>query len=375
MTISFAATNPCHVFPLAQELARTGALGCYYSGYPRWKLAPAPAMKVRAHSLRTNVVYGLLKYVPEGWRPSSRRLFLWQDRGFDRWVSGNLSQCDFIHGLPGQCLQTFRAARRRGIATVLNHATGPVRQWVKIMEPEYARVGLKLSEVCPYDDAYFAREEEEYAHADWHCAASTVVRDQLVGEGIDTSRIWVVPYGADPQIFAPENATTSHTFRIAFAGQIGVRKGLKTFLEALTQCARTDWQVDLYGARLGEADADLAAYQCVTPLRFHGAVSQSRLAEAFRSASVLVLPSLEEGFGLVVPQALNCGTPVIVSDRVGGKDLVRHRENGSIFPVSDVAALASELQWWSEHPRRLSESFTWDAPAQKLLEHSRASLS
>jgi len=431
--ISLAATNPCHVFPLAVELARAGALGCYYSGYPAWKLGEdARALAVRAHSLRTNIVYGLLKYAPEKLRPSSRRLFLWQDAGFDRWTGAHLEPCDFIHGLPGQCLHTFRAARRLGIRTVLNHATGPVREWVRLMEPEYARVGLKLADVCPYDADYFAREDEEYALTDFHCAASTIVREQLAALGIPRERIWLVPYGADARIFHPGStrvprvgagvppartsadvdaeeivdpsssdsarkfvaagrpdqhegracspelsstpapAPAAAGLRIVFAGQTGLRKGLRTLLDALTLAARADWRVDFYGAVLGEAQADLAAYRGAPPLHFHGPVAQPALAQAFRAGSVLVLPSLEEGFGLVVPQALSCGLPAIVSDRVGGQDFVRHRETGSIFPVGDAAALAAELAWWAAQPRRITANFGWNAPAQTLITLSEA---
>ncbi|MEI9896663.1 MAG: glycosyltransferase family 4 protein [Chthoniobacter sp.] len=375
MKISISATNPCHLYPMALELAQRDALGCYYSGYPAWKLGDTGNLPLRTHSLRTNVVYGLLKFVPERWRPESKKLFRWQDHGFDRWTGAHLEGSDFIHAMPGQCLHTFRAARRLGIKTVLNHATGPVREWVRIMEPEYARIGLRLTDVCPYDDAYFAREDEEYALTDWHCAASSVVRDQLVSLGIDARRIWQVPYGADARIFHDADPRPAPPFRIVFAGQIGVRKGLRTLLDALTQIQRADWQVDFYGAVLGEARHDLDQYRGATPLNFHGPVSQEALAAGFRAGSVLVLPSLEEGFGLVVPQALNCGLPAIVSDRVGGKDLVRHRENGSIFTTGDAAALTTELTWWSGHPRRVRENFGWSQPTEKLIEFSAAALS
>ena len=371
MKISFAATNPCHVYPFAQELAKVGALGAYYSGYPAWKLPGSNALPLRVHSLRTNVVYGLLKYLPERFRPSSRSLFLWQDRGFDRWTGAHLKACDFIHGIPAQCLHTFRVAKKLGVCTVLNHATGPVRDWVKIMEPEYTRVGLKLTDVCPYDADYFRREDEEYALADFHCAASTVVRDQLIARGIEASRIWLVPYGADEAVFHRENATAPSAFRIVFAGQVGLRKGLRTFLEALTLAARKDWSVEFFGAVLGEARGDLDAYRGATPLTFHGAVSQQKLADGFRAGSVLVLPSLEEGFGLVVPQALNCGCPAIVSDRVGAKDFIRHRENGSIFQKENAATLAGELTWWAENPRRTTDTFGWREPARILLSASQ----
>lgn len=375
MKISISATNPCHLYPMALELAKHGALGCYYSGYPSWKLGGTAALALRTHSLRTNIVYGLLKFAPERWRPESKKLFRWQDHGFDRWTGTHLESCDFIHAMPGQCLHTFRAARKLGIKTVLNHATGPVREWVRIMEPEYARIGLRLTDVCPYDDAYFAREDEEYALTDWHCVASTVVRDQLIALGIDARRIWLVPYGADSRVFHDTAETPGDTFRIVFAGQVGVRKGLRTLLDALTLAKRPDWKMDFYGAVLGEARHDLDQYNGATPLTFHGPVSQETLATAFRNGSVLVLPSLEEGFGLVVPQALNCGLPAIVSDRVGGKDFVRQRESGSVFPVGDAASLAKELTWWAEHPRRVQEKFGWSQPTEKLIEFSSAALS
>jgi glycosyltransferase involved in cell wall biosynthesis len=160
--------------------------------------------------------------------------------------------------------------------------------------------------------------------------------------------------------------------RIVFAGQAGLRKGLRTLLDALTLATRADWRVDFYGAVLGEAHADLAAYRGKSPLTFHGAVPQATLAEAFRAGSVLVLPSLEEGFGLVVPQALSCGLPAIVSNRVGGQDLVRHRETGSIFPAGDATALAAELAWWAAQPRRVTANFGWSEPAQKLITLSQA---
>jgi glycosyltransferase involved in cell wall biosynthesis len=376
MKISFSATNPCHMHGMAAAIAEQGVAGSYYSGYPEWKLGPAPGLAVRAHSLRTNIVYGLLKYVPERWRPPSRALFRWQDTGFDHWVGRSLERCDFIHGIPGQCRWTFESARRQGIATVLNHATGPVRQWVQIMEPEYRRVGLRLEDYCPYDEAYFAGERREYELAEWHCAASSVVKAQLIDEGISPERIWQVPYGADQTLFhrAREPLPSKEGFRLVFAGQLGLRKGAKTLLESLSLIGRPDWRLGCYGAVLEEAKHDLAQYHGAVPLDFHGAVPQKSLAEAFRAGSVLVLPSLEEGFGLVVPQALSCGLPVIVSDRVGAKDLVRHRENGSIFPVGDAAALAEELSWWEKNWRPATEEFTWKGPASTLIACSKGSL-
>lgn len=374
MKISFAATNPCHIWPTARAVAGLGALGHYYSGYPAWKMRDCPPQHLRTHSFRTNIVYALLKYAPHWLRPSSRNIFLWQDQGLDLWVSSHLEPCDFIHAIPGQALHTFRAAKKAGIRTVLNHATGPIRDWVQIMEPEYQRIGLKLTDICPYDDAYFHREAQEYALADYHCAASTLVRDQLIAHSIPAEKIIVIPYGADtgPRVFTRrENDTPPAQFRILFAGQIGLRKGLRTLLQALTHSGTPQWRIDFVGTRLPESSHDLAAYHGPVPLHFHGTKTQAELAAFMRESTVLVLPSLEEGFGLVIPQALNTGLPCIVSDRVGGKDLIRPGENGSIFPVGDAPALAQQLTHFAAHPIRSTDTIGWEEPARKLIEWSR----
>jgi len=80
-------------------------------------------------------------------------------------------------------------------------------------------------------------------------------------------------------------------------------------------------------------------------VRFLGFVNQSQLPSAYCAADLFVLPSLFEPFGLVVNEAMLCGLPVAVSDRVGAKfDLVRPDENGYVFPAGDVEALAAILR-------------------------------
>src|SRR5260221_9425889 len=71
-------------------------------------------------------------------------------------------------------------------------------------------------------------------------------------------------------------------------------------------------------------------------------MNQSEPPSVYCSSDLLVLPSLYEPFGLVVNEAMLCGCPVAVSDRVGAKyDLVRSGENGYVFPVGNVDALAA----------------------------------
>lgn len=370
-SISVAATNPCHLFHMARALHQIGQLHTYYSGYPQWKLPETTGMNVSSYPMRTLSVYGILRYVPPRFRPKDHVLFEWQDAHFDRLVAKDLGSAEAIHGMPGQCLETFRAAKRIGMQTILNHATGPSTAMAETLREEYARVGMRFDEATRFDATYAKREAEETNLADYHCVASSIVADQLAKNGVAPEKIWQVPYGADEQVFFPSERKPSKesTFNIVFAGQLTLRKGVRFLLEALTLAGSDDWQCHLYGGASQETAKDLEDYAGRTPLEEHGSVSQAKLAQAFRDADLLVLPSLEEGFGLVVVQALNCGLPCIVSDATGAKDLIQHRKNGSIIPTSDAESLAHELHWWSEHRRRVSERHDWETAAHRLASY------
>lgn len=82
-------------------------------------------------------------------------------------------------------------------------------------------------------------------------------------------------------------------------------------------------------------------------VKFLGFRNQSELPALYDLCDVFVLPSGFEPWGLVVNEVMNAGRTVIVSDQVGsGPDLVREGENGSLFPVGDVASLARKLDYW-----------------------------
>jgi glycosyltransferase involved in cell wall biosynthesis len=101
-------------------------------------------------------------------------------------------------------------------------------------------------------------------------------------------------------------------------------------------------------------------------VRMLGFVNQSQLPSVYRASDLLVLPSLYEPFGLVVNEAMLCGTPIAVSDRVGAKyDLVRPGENGSIFPAGDVDALAAILTEILSDPEKRARM---GAAARKRME-------
>ena len=97
----------------------------------------------------------------------------------------------------------------------------------------------------------------------------------------------------------------------------------------------------------GELENELRATATRLAVRAHfaGFKNQSELPACYAAADVVVLPSKSETWGLVVNEAMACGTPVIVSDAVGcAPDLIKEGKTGFVFPVGNVAELAARLE-------------------------------
>ncbi len=131
----------------------------------------------------------------------------------------------------------------------------------------------------------------------------------------------------------------------AYAGKLQSHKGLDTLLEAYRRLrsSRSDVRLVLIGdgpqgRELQERGRNIPGIICT------GFINQSELPVFFGAVDALVLPSKIEPWGLVVNEAMACGTPVIVSDAVGcGPDLVEHAETGLVFSAENISALVGAL--------------------------------
>jgi glycosyltransferase involved in cell wall biosynthesis len=157
-----------------------------------------------------------------------------------------------------------------------------------------------------------------------------------------------IPYHTDlkPFLNAPRK-TSENSVRVLYCGQLIERKGLRTLLDAFLSLADEFPHSDLVLVGEGPLRASLAAQVPVGVQKrviFAGFQPVEDLPQFFGSADLFVLPSLHDGWGVVVNQALAAGLPVICTSAVGAAaDLVSER-NGSVVPPADVSALAAALR-------------------------------
>jgi glycosyltransferase involved in cell wall biosynthesis len=162
-------------------------------------------------------------------------------------------------------------------------------------------------------------------------------------------------FAADAERLTPSRAALRRRWNIAdgavafaFVGKLQPKKRPVDLIEAAAAAYRRGAALHLLIVGTGELEADVrdAARATGVPTTFTGFLNQSEIASAYVASDAIVLPSdADETWGLVVNEAMACGRPAIVSDRVGcGPDLIVDGHTGYRFPFGDRAALSAQLE-------------------------------
>ena len=155
--------------------------------------------------------------------------------------------------------------------------------------------------------------------------------------GFQASRVVTGLYGADPVVFHGGAALTKRPKNFLFVGQLIARKNILNLVQAFSTMAADfpDWTLNICGS--GELQTQISDHR---QINVQGFVQPAELAEKLRESRCLVLPSLEEHWGLVVHEAACCGCALALSSAVGSKnDLM-----AEIFDPRDVKSMEKVLR-------------------------------
>jgi len=183
-------------------------------------------------------------------------------------------------------------------------------------------------------------KDEELSLADFVFVASEHVRRTLAG-AVPEEKIRVVHYGA-PAVRRREQIATdpARPLRVLFVGVLVQHKGIGYLLDAIDRLG-DEVELTLVGRRF---QANARVDEACRRWRWFETLPHSEVLDVMLESDVLVLPSLGEGFGMVVTEAMSCGLPVIVTPNVGASDLVRDGREGFVTPVCSADAIAERLQ-------------------------------
>jgi glycosyltransferase involved in cell wall biosynthesis len=198
------------------------------------------------------------------------------------------------------------------------------------------------------------REEAIYAQANAITVASSFVARSFVEMGVPAGKVHVIPYGVRLAGVGALGEPPAGEFNVLFAGGAGLRKGVPYLLQAFANLRHPTKTLRV----AGYVRPDLRDVLHRLPqenVEFLGPVGGERLAELMSGSDVLVLPSIEDGFGMVMAEAMARGCPVISSTNTGGSDLYTDGVEGFIVPIRDPQSITERMQWMADNPLKAGE--------------------
>jgi glycosyltransferase involved in cell wall biosynthesis len=183
---------------------------------------------------------------------------------------------------------------------------------------------------------------------------------EFIRQGVPPEKVHFIPLGVPSsedtntgQSAPPRLFNEDVSLRIVYVGSLIPRKSVHTLLQAhhlLEQRGMVPGTVLIGGGPSEGELRRLAATLGLSNVTFCGPQPPHTATDWMRTADVLVLPSLSEGRGLVLLEAMEAGLPVIASDIPGPRELVTQDLSGMLFPAGDAQALAQSLERLIEDP-------------------------
>lgn len=266
-------------------------------------------------------------------------------RSFDRHVAERLpylNALQAVYAYEDAALLIFESSIRLGLRRIYDlpigywRAAQEIFQVERELQPEWActLTGLKDS------PEKLARKDQELQLADLVVVPSEFVRTTLLQHNACRSTIAVVPFGSPLPLVVPPQSPRTGPLRVLYVGSLGQRKGLSYALDAVKSLGELVSFTMIGRLTAPNCQPLLAALE---RHRWIETLPHQQILEQMRNHDVLLLPSLFEGYALVISEALSQGLPVLTTPNSGAMQTIRDGVEGFIVPIRDTHAIVERL--------------------------------
>ena len=356
MNVIYTAPNRAHHYKYAEALQDGGILSSFVSGFSRFSsLSNLDSVGDKLHrvDILQNVFLASLRmkmpnYISEHLAYLAK---IEQDNASSKYIKN----ADVFMFYNGSGLNTCKKIQKAGGIGIVEAVNSHVQFQEDILKREFEKLNLPWE---PFHQKEKARRIEEYHQADYILLPSEFAKRSFMEFGFPESKLIKVPYGFNTNsvlnkgIGSPvDPIIRKENFTVLYVGSISVRKGLRYLIEGFKKLKHPNKKLILVGPVY--TPDGLSGVSITSDIVFKGVLKGADLNEVYQSANVFCLPSIEEGFGLVLGEALSFGVPLISTSHTGAFEIMEDGIEGFIIPPQDSESFRDRLQQLADEPELL----------------------
>jgi glycosyltransferase involved in cell wall biosynthesis len=339
-----SAITRYHLFDLAVAFNKIGALNSLITSYPKFRLGkyeelatvveslPHYAMALKLNNISPkNLSSNIQHLIYREYAKSTKKIF--KNSG------GNI-----LYGLSGFLLECVQNGN--GDIIVVDHGSLHINEEKEIMENECCTHGF--SRDGNWSKKWLIdRMNYEFSFANKIVCCSELAKQTFIKNGVSRDKLIVNKPKINKNIFKSTDSKEHKktTFDLLYAGAVSPLKGLHILIDAFSELP-ANFTLKIIGATSGDIvlmNKINAMIRKTDRIKYIPPVTQKELSNYMNEADIFVLPSLSDGWGMVVSQALACNTPIIVSTMAGSKEDIVDGVNGYIFNVGSSENLLEKI--------------------------------
>lgn len=220
-----------------------------------------------------------------------------------------------------------------------------------------------------------AAAEYEVKNADYFLVASEFSKESLKYLGIPEDRVYTCRYGIEfnRNLLVERDRPRGTKIRCGFIGNVTEQKGFHYFTKIAECLGYEKFEYHVIG---GYSEDNILVQQNKDKMKFYGYITHDEVLKVCDNIDVIIFPSVADGFGFSVLEAMSRGVVPLVSENSGICDLITNDQNGYKFPVADVMQAAEycklldkdRLKWkqLSSQAYATAKEMTWDAYDKRI---------
>lgn len=264
-----------------------------------------------------------------------------------RYIKKHHNKIDAIYCYPGNASLIMQAAHNYGIPCFFEITTAYYKEIKNITDIEKKHNPLWANTISLYTNINKCKElDRELELSSFILCASNYIEQTLIRGGYLQNKIKVIPYGFPST--KQKKYTIHKKIKLLYVGSITQAKGLSYMFEAVNKMKEF---VEL--TIIGSNDNPFIS-KILEDYNYLGSIPHNEVIAEMSKADILLFPTLTDGFGMVVTEAMSVGTPVIATINSCATDIIKKNHNGWIIPIQDSDAIVTILNQVIINPELIS---------------------